>query len=86
MAKQIKTAIVAAVVVITGMYLAKGIGTLLKIKDLAGLTFAAIKKRAIYAFAGTLVAGAFGQLTNKGVNASMDNFGRKVAVLSLIHI
>ena len=81
MAKQIKTAIVAAAVVFTGMYLAKGIGSIFGMKDMvAKLTLKFIQKRAIYAFAGTLVAGAFGQLTNKGVNASMDNFGRKVAV------
>ena len=89
MAKQIKQAIVAAVVVFaiaTGVgFIAGGfttvggtLGSILATSATAALGYATS------AFIGTLAAGVIGKMTSKGIEASRDNFGTKVTTKSAV--
>ena len=73
MAKAVKTAIIAAFVVVAGAYIA-GITPFA-----APLGFTAAKTLAVTTFATTFVAAGIGQLTSKGIDASGANFGTKFA-------
>ena len=90
MAKQVKQAIVAAVVVFA---VATGVGFLGSIGITGGFApiGATLSSAAATAFAyakltfiGTLAAGVIGKLTSKGIEASRDNFGTKVTTRSAI--
>ena len=85
MAKQIKQAIVAAVVVFA---VATGVGfiasTLGFSATATGITLGAVTSAATATFIGTLAAGVIGKLTSKGIEASRDNFGTKVTTRSAI--
>ena len=78
MAKVIKAAVIAAVTVgLTIILVNVGLGAM-------GLALIeGIKAKMLFAFVGTVVAGGIGQLTNKGIEASADNLGKKVAVSGL---
>jgi len=71
MAKQIKQAIIATIIVIGGAYLA----TLLP----GGVAVASYGALAASTFATTLVASVIGKMTSKGIEASRGNFGTKFA-------
>ena len=80
MAKQIKAALVAAVIVFTAGaatvgFAASGMGAL---TFGAGLGLTATGMAAM-TFATTLLASAIGKMTSKGINASAQNFGSKIA-------
>ena len=78
MAKVIKAAVITAVTVGLTIVLANvGLGAL-SLPLIEG-----IKAKMLYAFVGTLVAGGIGQLTNKGIEASADNLGKKVATTGI---
>ena len=70
MAKAIKTAIIATVIVVGGAFLASFI---------PGATAVAYGTLAATTFATTLVASVIGKMTSKGINASAGNFGSKFA-------
>ena len=72
MAKAIKTAVIAAIVVVGGALLAPVFGA-------AALSASALTSLAATTFATTLVASGIGMLTSKGINASGGNFGTKFA-------
>ncbi|MBL19153.1 MAG: hypothetical protein CMC82_04920 [Flavobacteriaceae bacterium] len=78
MAKVIKAAVITAVTVGLSIVLVNvGLGAM-------GLALIeGIKAKMLYAFVGTLVAGGIGQLTNKGIEASADNLGKKVATTGI---
>lgn len=78
MAKQIKAAVVAALVVFV-TYITFGIGTGVVI---GGLSVAA--SAAVLTFATTLLSGVIGKMTSKGLDASADNFGTKFATREAI--
>lgn len=77
MAKAIKAAIVATVIVVTGGAAALYFSTAGMTLGLAGSFMAAFSQYAAFTFASTLVASAIGGMTSKGVNASAANFGNK---------
>ena len=80
MAKVIKTALIAAATVALTVVAINVLGPVFVGKSFVALS---VKKMALYAFAGTLVSGALGQLTNKGIEASADNLGKKVATAGI---
>ena len=89
MAKQIKAAVIAAVVVFA---IATGVGFIVNGFTMVGGTLgaalstaaAASYGMATYAFIGTLAAGVIGKMTSKGINATGDNFGTKVTTKSAV--
>ncbi len=88
MAKQVKAAIVAAVVVFAittglgfvGAKLGLSMGGLASAEG--AIVFSAVKAMTLNAFIGTLAAGVIGKMTSKGIEASRDNFGTKVTTKS----
>jgi len=79
MAKQIKAAVIAAVVVFI-VYSTLGVtSTAILIGDLSVAMSAAV-----LTFTTTLVAGVIGKMTSKGVNATAGNFGNKFTARSAI--
>ena len=84
MAKQIKAAVVAAVVVFA---IATGLGALgvnAFLTTTGKIAFHAVRAMALNAFIGTLAAGVIGKMTSKGINASAENFGTKVTTKSAV--
>ena len=79
MAKAIKAAIIATVIVVTGGAAAAYFGTMGMTAGLAGSFAFAMETYAAFTFATTLVASVIGGMTSKGVNASAANFGNKFA-------
>lgn len=72
MAKQIKQALVATLIIVAGTVLAPLFGA-----EFIGM--AALKTLAATTFATTLVASVIGKMTSKGIDASAGNFGSKFA-------
>ena len=77
MAKAIKAAIIATVIVVTGGAAAAYFGTGLAAGSLAGSFAYAFSQYAVFTFTSTLVASVIGGMTSKGINASSQNFGNK---------
>jgi hypothetical protein len=77
--KVIKQALIAAVVVAITIY-TLGIGTLpLGTAGLGAIFTSAAMQYAVMTFVGTMIAGGVGLLTSKGVEATRQNFGTKLA-------
>ena len=72
MGKVIKTAIIIAVVTFAVVYTG---GTILGVEGVLALA----ATQAMYSGLGTLAMGGVGMLTSKGIEASRDNFGSKIA-------
>lgn len=70
MAKAIKTAVIAALIVVTG-------GAIAMLTPFGPAAFSAVLSAATMTFATTLVAAGVGMLTSKGVDATNNNFGTK---------
>ena len=77
MAKAIKAAIIATVIIVTGGAAAAYFGTGLAAGSLAGSFAYAFSQYAVFTFTSTLVASVIGGMTSKGINASSANFGNK---------
>ena len=77
--KVLKQALIAAVVVAITVY-TLGIGTLpLGTAGLGAIFTSAAMQYAVMTFVGTMIAGGIGLLTSKGVEATRQNFGTKLA-------
>ena len=80
MAKQIKQAVVAALII----FIAIKTGGALGVGTLAAMTTAQISSAVFMTFATTLIGGVIGKMTSKGINATSDNFGSKFSSRSAI--
>ena len=80
MAKQIKQAVVAALVI----FIAIKTGQILKIGAITAMSAAQVTGAVFMTFATTLIGGVIGKMTSKGLDASAGNFGTKFATREAI--
>ncbi|QDP55446.1 MAG: putative tip attachment protein J [Prokaryotic dsDNA virus sp.] len=80
MAKQIKQAVIAALVI----FVAIKTGQILNIGTLTAMTAAQVTNAVFMTFATTLIGGVIGKMTSKGIDASAGNFGTKFATREAI--